>query len=414
MELTRIRHDEWLELRVTGRLDAYWAEQLDAELGELVRSGEHHLRLHLGEVSFLSSAGIRVLLSYAKQLAQINGSFLGVEPSAPVREVLEMSGLGALLATETATSEPVAVTSAGREVIAGAVKFSAEGRAAAAPCRLIGDPRRLEGAAFGEGDCSPLRIRPITMAVGIGALGEDYSDCRGRFGEFLSVAGAVACLPTGSEAAPDYMVGTGAYVPTVSVLYAIACEMGDAVAVSFEPAQAGGEINLSELVEVSLDAAGAPACAVVLLAETRGLVGASLKRSPAEGAVAGAPFEHPAVREWLSFTSEPVKQGSLALVAGVAAREATPALADFVRPVTDNPSPVGHFHAAAFSYRALPTGTVDPAALVCEVFETQSLETVLHLLADLRGLHGTGESTFGRGMMWAAPLDLVDREGEYA
>ena len=53
-----------LSLVLAGRLDSAGANHLDAELAAVVRGGGRDLRLDLAGVSFLSSAGIRILLTY--------------------------------------------------------------------------------------------------------------------------------------------------------------------------------------------------------------------------------------------------------------------------------------------------------------------------------------------------------------
>jgi hypothetical protein len=150
---------------------------------------------------------------------------------------------------------------------------------------------------------------------------------------------------------------------------------------------------------------------VVLIAETAGLVGAALRRSPI-----GVPdgldvFAHTEARDWLSFTSEPEHARSTALVVGVATRGPSPALSPFVRPLSGNgPCELrGHFHAAVVPYRALPRGSFEPAPTVKLLFEPGRFETVLHLLGDSRPIVGAGESTFTRGAFWVVPL--ADGEG---
>lgn len=405
MELTQRPVGDRLELHINGRLDAYWAEHLDAELTELVRSGRHTLWLNMAQVGFLSSAGIRVLLSHAKQLTGLGGSLRVLEPSAQVREVLELSGLTALFSAPPESVEPPAATGA-RQILEGDLRLHVEGQATPAHATVIGDPTRLDGARFEQGDCVELPVGPATLAVGIGALGEGWDDCHDRFGEFLAVAGIAACLPSGSEAAPDFMAAVGDYVPSIKALYAITCEMTAPLLVSFEPLESGGEIGLSALVAALCRAGGHEACATIIIGETTGLVGASLKRSPV-GAVEGAPFTHPQVREWLSFTSEADHSDALAVVVGFADAREESALSGITRPMGAGTSLRGHFHAAALSYRALPRRLEHPREVLTDLFETQSLDGLLHLLPDVRGVSGIGESTLTRGVAWVAPLQTA-------
>ncbi len=406
MELTQRRVGDHLQLHINGRLDAYWAEHLDAELTELVRSGERTLRLNMAQVGFLSSAGIRVLLSHAKQLTGLGGSLQVLEPSPQVREVLELSGLTALFSAPSEHVDAPAQTGA-RESVVGGIRLRVEGQAELTRASILGDPTRLDGALFGETDCVELAVSPTTLAVGVGALGEGWGDCHDRFGEFLAAAGVAVCLPSGTEAAPDFMAAAGDYVPSIKALYAITCELSAPLLVSFEPLETGGEIGLGALVEALREVSGREACATIIIGETTGLVGAALKRSPIGGG-AGAPFEHPQVREWLSFTSEAAHCDALAVVVGFADARAPSPLRDIVRPMGTEGSLLGHFHAAALSYRALPRRLEHPREVLKDLFATQSLDGLLHLLPDVRGVSGAGESTLTRGVAWVAPMETTD------
>ena len=80
-----------------GDLDGTWADDhLADRLSEVVRSGKHHVHLDLSRTTFLSSAGIRVLLIYFKRLKALQGGLVW-QPSEMVREVLEPVGPAALL-----------------------------------------------------------------------------------------------------------------------------------------------------------------------------------------------------------------------------------------------------------------------------------------------------------------------------
>ena len=93
MEITEHRTSDTLELHITGRLDSSWAEPLARRLDEVIREGAHHLRLNLAAIDYISSAGIRVLVKFHRQLHGMQGSFAISLPSEPVQTVLELAGL---------------------------------------------------------------------------------------------------------------------------------------------------------------------------------------------------------------------------------------------------------------------------------------------------------------------------------
>src|SRR5215467_1204108 len=97
MEIKKQRVGDVLELEILGRLDGYWADHLSKSIEDVVREGAHNLRLNLSGVSYLSSAGIRVLVRAHKQLSAIQGSFSVSAPSEAVRSILHLTGLMDLL-----------------------------------------------------------------------------------------------------------------------------------------------------------------------------------------------------------------------------------------------------------------------------------------------------------------------------
>src|SRR5436189_119142 len=142
MEIVRKQAGGWIEVHVKGRLDSYWSNDLKKAFTELIQQGSHHIRVNLSEVTYLSSAGLGVLI----------------------------------------------------------------------------------GCRFAAAHCSKVRISSTTLAVGLGALGSDFGESQGRFGEFLAAAGAAAYLPTDGTNVPDYLVAAGSSVPEMQVCYAVICE----------------------------------------------------------------------------------------------------------------------------------------------------------------------------------------------
>ena len=209
---------------------------------------------------------------------------------------------------------------------------------------------------------------------------------------------------------PDYQLAVGNAVPEFQICYGALCHGPMSRLVRFEAEAEGGKVPLSELLLGCLDMAKADQIGMVMLAETAGLIGDALRRSPALPAKQGGPFDYPQVRDWLMFTAERAYPRSLALVVGIAARGDGGPLARFVRPLGAD-GLVGHCHAAAFSYRPLPHGEIDLVSSVASTFENLTFQGILHLLADRRPLVGLGESDFLRGACWFSPIESVQQDG---
>jgi len=409
MDIRTHETPEAFEVHVSGRLDAYWADHLAAALDDAVRDGKHHVRLNMAEVAYMSSVGVRVLLRFYKQLHAIRGSFTVVHPSAAVQSVLELAGLDATLVTHAAARPPA--RPAGRRLERAYAAFEVFDLAPGATlrCRVVGEPERLADGRFDAAQCRPLTFPATRFGIGLGAFGHGFAESQARFGEFLCAAGAAAYLPTDGTNVPDALVATGALVPELSVLYALACEGRFARLARFETASGSPPVGLSALAQAGVEIAEAETIGMVMIAEAAGLIGAALRRSPAAAPDTPAPpfFTHPHIREWLSFTPERAHARSLVLVVGVVARAAQTTLAPLLRPLGTTPGPAGHFHAAAFSYRAVQQGQIELQPTVAAIFEGETLQGVLHLLNDDRPIVGSGESEFVRGACWVGPITEV-------
>jgi anti-anti-sigma factor len=402
MEVTRIPATGGIMLRISGRLDGYWANHLQHNLAETIREGHHHIRLELSDVAFMSSAGISVLMKFYKQLQRIDGSLVVIRPSPQVRTVLEITRLAdVLIAAEGATEvahEPADGTRLDRAGVVLDVFDVVRG--AEIRCRVIGTDTPLLASAFTEEHCSCLPLSDTGFAFGIGAIGEDFADCRDRFGEFLAVGGATAYLPADGTSVPDYLVGSGNHASKLQVLYCLVGEGSFARLVRFD-AGSSRVVALDDLAACCREVSSADAAAVVIVGEAAGLVGAALRDSPAHP---GEPdlFAFPAIRSRLTFTADRAFARSLTLAVGIVAGSPHPQL----RPLGGSPELFGHFHAAAFSFGPLKHGRIDLRETVANLFETENLLGVLHLLNDRRAVVGIGQSEFIRGACWTGPIAM--------
>jgi anti-anti-sigma factor len=411
MEITKQQTDNFMELRITGRLDGYWADHLTKELADTIREGSHQMRLNMADVTYLSSAGIRVLLRTHKQLKSVNGSLVVSNPSEPVRKVIELTGLGNLLLSEPSESyiEPARKLSDVRQFEHENITYEVLDfvPGASLNCRVIGNSELLNGCRFSEGESWTITFPDSAFGLGVGALGNSFEDCRARFGEFLSVAGATAYLPTDGSNVPDYMLARGGFTPDVRVLYGVSCEGPFARVIHFEKKKDSGAATLTQIANACLEHSEADIIGIVMIAESAGLVGAALRRSPAIQSSSTAPFGHPEIREWLTFTPERTYAQSLCLIVGIAARREHPILAPMVRPLGREHLPVGHFHATVFPYLPLRRNDIDLKATVATLFEAETIQGLLHLLSDDRDIVGIGQSEFIRGTCWVGIISEI-------
>ena len=421
MDITRSSHSGVVTLAVSGRIDSAWAGHLDTAIAEVVREGHDRLQLDLSATTFLSSAGVGVLMKHYKELARINGSLTVSQMSDVVHTVLDLTNLTDAFVRPAGAASPAAPATA-----PGIERKSAEGTRierdgtrweifsvapdAALSCRTIGNDAGL-GAPSGDGHV--VLCHGSLVMVGIGGIGTSVAECRDRFGDLLAVSGAIVYQPSDASNVPDYLIGgrsnSGAMqaIPNARVLYGLACEGTFASLARFESTTATGGTGLATLARTCLEVSGAPAAGVVIVAEIAGLVGAALRQSPAVAVAGGSTdgfFAHPGIRERLTFTAERAFARNVALVVGVVAASDAPAIhSSQLRPLDGASDVIGHFHAAAVPFRPFMKGRLELGDTVASLFESERVLGVLHLLYDGRP-GGAGMSEFVRGACWTAPI----------
>lgn len=94
MDITRERQGGVLVVGLRGRLDNESAADLELLAQEVIASGERHLVIDLGELGYLSNAGLRVLGSLGKSLNTPTTSLRIAGPTQAVRQVFESGGAG--------------------------------------------------------------------------------------------------------------------------------------------------------------------------------------------------------------------------------------------------------------------------------------------------------------------------------
>lgn len=400
-------------LRLRGRFDANWAGHVGEAIEGAIRTGHHEVDLDFDHVQYLSSAGIRVLVQYYKRLKAARGGLRVLRPAGTVRAVLELSGMaGMLVAAGHETPAPVCATAPPDSGQTRVRRWNHEGlelelHPLSEGCDfkggVHGDPSALATGRVSGAVPTRLGCDPDLVAVGLGAFGEGREETRGRFGESLAVAGAVLSMPTDGSSVPDYQVAEDRLVPGIELLYGLSGRGKFAHLLRFEAGQCPrGSAGLSDLVQLALGCTSAPALAMVFVAESACVVGATLLRSP-DGADGRSPLDFPGIRDWLEFTTERTDERGVVLGVGFVERNPGAVVQPFLRPVGGSSRAHGHFHAAVFPYRPLPKGRLDLVGAVDQLIQAASARSVMHLLADERPFEGMGQTDLMRGACWFSP-----------
>lgn len=84
-------------VRVKGRLDAASSPQLEKKINSIIETGHFKLILNLAGVDYLSSAGMRLMLSVSKKLKHLEGKVIACSLSEEVMDVIKMAGFHQVL-----------------------------------------------------------------------------------------------------------------------------------------------------------------------------------------------------------------------------------------------------------------------------------------------------------------------------
>src|SRR5690554_4629360 len=86
-------------ITVAGRVDSSTAHELEQVLEERTKHGRYNLVLEMSGVTYLSSAGLRALVSTLRNCKKRGGDVRIANPSQRVQEVMELAGLDVLFDT---------------------------------------------------------------------------------------------------------------------------------------------------------------------------------------------------------------------------------------------------------------------------------------------------------------------------
>jgi anti-sigma B factor antagonist len=111
MDLSNTVRDGVLVIAAAGDLNAVSCGQLESELTAQAEAGHTRIVLDLGEVRYVSSAGLRVFLVSARRLGK-EGSFVLARPTESVAQILKMTGFDRIVRVEPSV-EAAVVAAAG-------------------------------------------------------------------------------------------------------------------------------------------------------------------------------------------------------------------------------------------------------------------------------------------------------------
>ncbi len=331
MDLDTERRDGILTFVMQGRLDGYGAGELTDAVQASLQDDDRSVVFDLTGITYLSSAGIRVLIATKKRLKERGGILALAGVQEYPKKVLDTAGVTPVFSLYTDAGEAVAAcrrpvdslsvisdlarTPVVRDGVAYTVEAASTGRSS---LLVTGNLNKMLHAHLTGEDIRAIPFPALRYSLGLGALGESVADALPLLGEMITLHGSVVWLPTDGNATPDFFTpvkGTGGLFIHSGYNVALYGPFHDIITID---AGDEGSISLSEIYRTIFDFARekrrdfAGIVAVAMWAVVDGVCSLGMKKSPiaAFAPANGLPVNaRENVEEWLEENDEPKYRG---------------------------------------------------------------------------------------------------------
>jgi len=111
MEISQKEEKGIVSIAIKGRMDADSSPDAEKVVKEALGAEANRLLFDLGELEYLSSAGLRVLLSAAKEMRRRDGKIVLCALNEFVNEIFEVSGFQSLIPISDSVESGIEVLS---------------------------------------------------------------------------------------------------------------------------------------------------------------------------------------------------------------------------------------------------------------------------------------------------------------
>jgi anti-anti-sigma factor len=323
MEARSERKNGVLIFFITGRLDAFGAQQLDTWARDALNDDDKELVVDLTDCAYLSSGGIRVFNGLKREMKRRNGrlalSSIGEYPL----KVLDMAGFTTVFDIFPTTEDAVTDITKKRKnpslfneifykkIVEEGVKLTIEPGWMTTPpvLRVLGDVQNVLFAKITEADIKAKKFSEVNYSLGLGALGADVKDALPLLGEMITLHGSMVWLPTDGNNTPDFLtpMDAGGDVP-VYTGYNITLDGPFNEYFTLETDNQNG-VSISDIYKVIFSSARERVqsyhgvVSVVIWGVISGLTSSGLKKAPIAGSAPpdGQSIMAPSqIHEWLA------------------------------------------------------------------------------------------------------------------
>lgn len=385
MEIVEKKWDVFDVLSISGRIDGLTSTGLKGSIDQAAVDGRRNLVLDFANVSYMSSAGLRVILQSHKALGQIGGKLALVAVPQAIMQVFKVSGMADFLHISDGLKS-LQTVNAPDNVSAETIEISLNG--ISFECREISVPPgkfftfgsvdKLFNASFGPTDATVHKPAEIAFGLGLAALGDDYADYKSVFGEAVVIAHHFFSYPAVARPVVDYSYFSGESQHSLNFLYGFGIAGEFARILRFDVGT--NPLSVKDLLDAAGEVAETPVFGVVILGVSGGIQGMHLKKTPIlENHLAtGNILDAAHFPQWMNFSLEPEEINKTIIACGVVVKIPGMQPSAVKQSLPENGDM--HLHAAVFEnglWSNKITGFEDELLRIVKEFEPQK---VLHLL----------------------------------
>ena len=384
-------------VKIAGRIDGMTCGEVRRQMDDLVQQGQRFFAAHLQEVNYISSAGLRVFLEVQKQLKRVGGEMLLFGLSGNVLKTFDMSGFLTMFQTFARREEVEAALKGGSTPVGveatevlGIPFQHVRKEAPPGELRVIGSQEKLLFSGYTQSDVIHLRGDDVQQGFGLATLGDEYEEYKNLFGEALVLNRNLFFYPATKHPVADFMLcGKDSEGIEYRFLNGAGFRGSCQHVLSFEGVE--GAVDLSRLVQALFHFTERNVVGIVLLAESRGLWGMNIRKSPVieNRPVDGKEiFDRTHFQEWMNFPVEPGEINHVVACVGIAVREPGRARPEIAGLIAEGQR--FHMHGAVFSK--------SPLSKDVRQYEKE-LDRIVNELEVTKVQHVLGQSRFGSGMV---------------
>ncbi len=322
-----LRDGENVRVLFTGRLDSINAVKVQKMFDTLVDDGERTIIADFTEVSYISSAGLRVFIIIQKKLGPVSGEVIIYNPPEHVCNVIKVSGLDnvfTILSADQAIPEDRDGHGSRRTEVFEGISFEyryiskEKGK-----LTFFGQGEKLRHSTYTREDVVEKKISDLSFGAGIAASGEEYDEYSRLFGEAMIVDGNFFFYPTVSNPVVDFILQKhGAKNNKLKFLHGFSFSGPWSYILSFDDRNAF--IDLPRLKKAVFNFIKGNLLGIVFLIESKGYWGMSLKKSPVienrtpQGETIFTPRLFPG---WFDYPVEAGESNHIIVGTGIVARD---------------------------------------------------------------------------------------------